>query len=110
MGVPTMAQAKTFVGLDVHVSGIVAAVIDGASGELRRRRLSGGAVEVTEFVAGVPGPVRVTYAAGPAGFALAGGLEAAGVRRRRHARRGRSVRRDRRLRSLPPSRAAHELS
>jgi hypothetical protein len=28
MGVPTMAQAKTFVALDVHVSATVVAVID----------------------------------------------------------------------------------
>jgi transposase len=79
MGVPTMAQAKTFVALDVHVSGTVAAVIDAASGELRRRRLSGGAADVAEFVAGLPGPVRATYEAGPTGFALARRLEAAGV-------------------------------
>jgi len=79
MGVPTMAQARTFVALDVHVSGTEAAVIDGVSGELRRRRLSGGAAEVAEFVAGLPGPVRVTYEAGPTGFALARRLDAAGV-------------------------------
>src|SRR3954469_9624960 len=79
MGVPTMAQAKTFVALDVHVSGTVAAVIDGASGELRRRRLSGGAADVAEFVAGLPGPVRAPYEAGPTGFALARRLQAAGV-------------------------------
>jgi transposase len=79
MGVPTMAQAKTFVALDVHVSGTVAAVIDRDSGELRRRRLSGRASEVAEFVAGLEGPVRATYEAGPTGFALARRLEAAGV-------------------------------
>ena len=32
MGVPTVAQAKTFVALDVHVSGTVAAMIDRDSG------------------------------------------------------------------------------
>jgi transposase len=79
MGVPTMAQARTFVALDVHVSGTVAASIERESGELRRRRLSGSAAEVVEFVAGLPGPVRVTYEAGPTGFALARRLEAAGV-------------------------------
>ncbi|MEA2151221.1 MAG: transposase [Solirubrobacteraceae bacterium] len=79
MGVPTMAQAKTFVALDVHVSKTVAAIIDRESGELRRRRLSGRASEVAEFVAGLPGPVRVTYEAGPTGFALARRLEAVGV-------------------------------
>lgn len=79
MGVPTMAQAKTFVALDVHVSGTVAAIIDRDSGELRRRRLSGSASEVAEFVAGLPGPVRATYEAGPTGFALARRLQAADV-------------------------------
>jgi hypothetical protein len=78
-GAPTMAQAKTFVALDVHVSGTVAAVNDGASGELRRRRLSGRAVEEAEFAAGLPGPVRVTHAAGATGFALARRPKAAGV-------------------------------
>ena len=79
MGVPTMAQAKTFVALDVHVSATVAAIIDRDSGELRRRRLSGRGSEVCEFVAALPGPVRATYEAGPTGFALARRLQAAGV-------------------------------
>jgi transposase len=79
MGVPTMAQAKTFVALDVHVAKTVAAIIDRESGELTRQRLSGRASEVTEFVAGLQGPVRATYEAGPTGFALARRLEAAGV-------------------------------
>jgi transposase len=74
-----MAQAKTFVALDVHVSKTVAAMIDRESGELTRQRLSGRALEVAEFVAGLPGPVRATYEAGPTGFALARRLEAAGV-------------------------------
>src|ERR1700709_1983621 len=79
MGVPTMAQAKTLWLLDVHVSKTVAAIIDRESGELRRQRLSGRASEVAEFVAGLQGPVRVTYGAGPTGFALARRLEATGV-------------------------------
>lgn len=79
MGVPTVGQAKTFVALDVHVSGTVAAIIDRDSGELRRQRLSGRASGVAEFVAGLESPVRVTYEAGPTGFALARRLEAVGV-------------------------------
>jgi len=74
-----VAQARTFVALDVHVSGTVAVMIDRDSGELRRRRLSGRASEVAEFVAELPGPVRATYEAGPSGFALARRLQAAGV-------------------------------
>jgi transposase len=74
-----MMQARTWVGLDVHVSGTAAAVLDRDSGEVRRRRLSGRGEEVAEFVAGLPGPVRATYEAGPTGFALARRLQAAGV-------------------------------
>jgi transposase len=72
-------QAKTFAALDVYVSGTVAAVLDADSGELRRQRLSGRGEEVAAFVAGLPGPVRATYEAGPTGFALARRLEAAGI-------------------------------
>jgi len=74
-----MSQVKTWVGLDVHVSGTVAAVLDRDSGEVRRRRLSGRGEEIAAFVAELPGPVRATYEAGPTGFALARRLEAVGV-------------------------------
>src|SRR3954447_23381811 len=74
-----MSQAKTWVGLDVHVSGTVAAVLDRDSGEVRRRRLSGRGEEIAAFVTGLRGPVRATYEAGPTGFALARRLESAGV-------------------------------
>jgi hypothetical protein len=63
MGVPTMAQAKTFVALDVHVSKTVAAIIDRDSGELTRQRLSGRASEIPQVVSGLQGPVRATYEA-----------------------------------------------
>src|SRR5205085_2738227 len=69
----------TLVGLDVHVSGTVAAVLDRDSGEVRRRRLSGRGEEIAAFVTGLRGPVRATYEAGPTGFALARRLESAGV-------------------------------
>src|SRR3954470_3146718 len=74
-----MTQAKTWVGLDVHVSGTVAAVLDRDSGELRRPRLSGRAEDIGGFGAGLPRPVGATYEAGPTGFALARRLRAAGV-------------------------------
>jgi transposase len=74
-----MAKVKSFVALDVHANATAAAVIDSESGELRRQRLSGRAGEVAEFVAGLAGPVRATYEAGPTGFALARRLQAAGV-------------------------------
>jgi hypothetical protein len=55
-----MAQAKTWVAFDVHVSGVVAAVLDRDSGELGVQRLPGSSDEVTAFAAGLQGPVRAT--------------------------------------------------
>jgi transposase len=74
-----MAQAKTWAAFDVHVSGVVAATLDRDSGELRVRRLPGRSEEVVAFAAGLAGPVRATYEAGPTGFVLARRLAAAGV-------------------------------
>jgi transposase len=74
-----MAQAKTWAAFDVHVSGVVAAVLVRESGELRVQRLPGGSGAVVEFVEGLSGPVRATYEAGPTGFVLARKLEAIGV-------------------------------
>jgi transposase len=74
-----MAQAKTWAAFDVHVSGVVAATLDRDSGELRVQRLSGRSDDVAAFAAGLPGPVRATYEAGPTGFVLARKLQAAGV-------------------------------
>src|SRR3954449_7197756 len=74
-----MAQAKTWAAFDVHVSGVVAAMLDRDSGELRVHRLSGRSDDVVAFAAGLPGPVRATYEAGPTGFVLARKLETVGV-------------------------------
>src|SRR4051795_13647203 len=74
-----MAQAKTWVAFDVHVSGVVAAVLDRDSGELWVRKLSGRSEEVAAFASELAGPVRATYEAGPTGFVLARRLAAAGV-------------------------------
>jgi transposase len=52
---------------------------DRESGELRVRWLSGRTSEVVEFCAGLPGPTRVAYEAGPTGFTLARALERAGI-------------------------------
>jgi transposase len=73
-----MAQVRTWAVFDVHVSGVVAAALDRASGELRVQRLPGRSEEVAAFAAALPGPVRVTYEAGPTGFVLARRLEAVG--------------------------------
>jgi transposase len=74
-----MAQARTWVGLDVHAGKVVAAIVDVESGELRTQRLPGRTVKVAEFCVGLPGPVRVSYEAGPTGFGLARAFEAAGI-------------------------------
>ena len=69
-----MAKAKTLVGLDVHATKIVAAVLDAESGELRMFAMNGDSGEVAGFCAGLPRPVRVAYEAGPTGYGLARGL------------------------------------
>ena len=74
-----MAQVRSWAGLDVHAAKVVAATVDGETGELGVRRLSGQTAEVVGFCVGLPGPTRVAYEAGPTGFALARALEAPGV-------------------------------
>jgi transposase len=73
-------EERTFVGLDVHAHAVVGAALDGATGELLRRRLGASLAEVLAWVRSLPGPVAVAYEAGPTGFALARALRAAGVR------------------------------
>jgi len=74
-----MAQVRSWVGLDVHAAKVVAAVVDRETGELAVRRLPGRTEQVVGFCAGLPGPVRVAYEAGPTGIALARALDAAGL-------------------------------
>lgn len=74
-----MAQARTWVGLDVHAAKVVAAIVGVASGELRTQRLPGRSEKVAEFCAGLPGPVCASYEAGPTGFGLARALEQVGI-------------------------------
>jgi hypothetical protein len=52
----------------VHARSVLAVMIDGESGELRSRRLSGTTSEVVEFCCSLPGPARVAYEAGPTGY------------------------------------------
>ena len=59
-----MAKARTLVGLDVHATTIVAAVLDAETGELRTFRMSGEGKEAAAFSAGLPSPVRAAYEAG----------------------------------------------
>ena len=75
----SVSNERTSVGLDVHARSVVAAALDGATGEVHRRRLTPDPGEIIRWVHSLPGPVRVTYEAGPTGFGLARFLTAAGV-------------------------------
>ena len=66
-----MAKAGSLVGLDVHASKIVAAVLDAETGELQTFTMGGESAGAAAFCAGLPGPVRATYEAGPTGYGLA---------------------------------------
>ena len=74
-----MAQVRSWVGLDVHRASVVAATMDRVTGEMGAHRLSGETRSVVAFCAGLAGPTRVAYEAGPTGFALARALIAVGV-------------------------------
>jgi len=74
-----MAKARTLVGLDVHATKIVAAVLDAETGELQSFVMGGESAAAAGFCAGLPGPVRVTYEAGPTGYGLARELAGRGV-------------------------------
>ncbi len=50
-----MAKARTLVGLDVHATKIVAAVIDAETGELGKFRMSGETAAASGFCAALPG-------------------------------------------------------
>lgn len=75
-----MFQERTSVGLDVHARSIVAAGIDGVTGELFRRRLVPQPEVVIDWLHDLPGPVAVSYEAGPTGYDLYRRLSAAGYR------------------------------
>ena len=74
-----MAKAKSLVGLDVHAAKIVAAVLDAETGELTWFTVGGDAIEAAGLCAGLPGPVRAAYEAGPTGYGLARELATRGV-------------------------------
>ena len=75
-----MFSERTSVGLDVHARSVVAAAIDGVSGEVFKARLTPDHRDVLRWVQDLPGPVAVTYEAGPTGFGLYRALTEAGVR------------------------------
>lgn len=74
-----MAKARSLVGLDVHATKIVAAVLDAETGVLQWFRVAGDVAEAAALCAGLPRPVRAAYEAGPTGYGLARELERRGV-------------------------------
>src|ERR1039457_421958 len=69
----------TYAGVDVHARSTHAAAIDVSTGELVRARFGPGVEEPVAWLAGLPGPVRACYEAGPAGVGLYRAASAAGV-------------------------------
>ena len=66
-----MSAHATSVGLDVHARSVVGCGLDGRTGELFERRLSPDHGDIASWIRSLPGPVVVTYEAGPTGFGLA---------------------------------------
>jgi transposase len=76
-----MAKARSLVGLDVHATKIVAAVLDAETGQLQFFTFDGDTDRAVGFCEQLPRPVRVAYEAGPTGYVLARGLAKRGVER-----------------------------
>ena len=74
-----MSANATSVGLDVHARSVVACGLDGRSGELFERQLTPDHSEIESWIRSLPGPVSVTYEAGPTGFGLARFLSGKGI-------------------------------
>src|SRR4029077_4314695 len=75
---PVIRQ-RTSVGLDVHARSVLGCALDGDTGEVFQRRLCPDHEEIVAWLGDLPGPVAVTYEAGPTGFGLARALAAAGI-------------------------------
>ena len=75
---PVSADA-TSVGLDVHARSVVGCGLDGRTGELFERRLTPDHGDIELWIRSLPGPVVVTYEAGPTGFGLARHLIGHGI-------------------------------
>lgn len=75
-----MFTERTSVGLDVHARSVAAAAIDGVTGELKQTTLTPSHEHIRSWIGDLPGPVAVTYEAGPTGFGLSRVLNEAGVR------------------------------
>jgi hypothetical protein len=90
-----MVKARSLVGLDVHATKIVAAVLDAETGQLQCFSMSGDTNKAAEFCAALPAPVRVAYEAGPTGYGPRVSWSGAGCsvwsRRRRRSRARRVI-------------------
>ena len=75
-----MFSERTTVGLDVHARSVAAEAVDWESGQVFSAQLVPANEVVLGWVAGLPGPVAVTYEAGPTGFGLARAFAGVGVR------------------------------
>jgi transposase len=74
-----LAERK-WVGLDVHARWVVGCAIDDEACEIHTQPVAPQTDAVVAWVLALPGPVAVTYEAGPTGFGLARVLAAVGVR------------------------------
>ena len=79
MEAPVFSE-RTSVGLDVHARSVAAAAIDGVTGELVQARLTPSHEHIRSWIEQLPGPVAVTYEAGPTGFGLSRRLNQTGIR------------------------------
>jgi transposase len=79
MEAPVFSE-RTSVGLDVHARSVAAAAIDGVTGELKQARLTPAHEHIRSWIRELPGPVAVTYEAGPTGFGLSRVLNDSGIR------------------------------
>jgi hypothetical protein len=70
---------RTSVGLDVHARSVVAAAIDGQTGEVFRARLTPSHADVLAWVGRLPGPCAVLYESGPTGFGPGPGGDGGGL-------------------------------
>lgn len=75
-----MISERTSVGLDVHARSVVATGLDAMTGEVFKQRLVPANEAVVGWLRSLPGPVAVTYEAGPTGFGLYRAITAAGIR------------------------------
>jgi transposase len=61
---------RTFVGLDVHAWSVTGHALDAVTGQVWQRKLTPDPVDICVWASGLPGPVKVSYEAGPTGFGL----------------------------------------